>query len=50
MEWYGHWHSLTTTFGDDDDDGGEIYVVQEIKRTKYRYIAPNISHKWSVKK
>jgi hypothetical protein len=39
-------NGLTTTDGD-DDDGGEIYVyvVQEIKRIQYFYIAPNISHK-----
>ena len=55
-EWNGMerehiWQSLTTTDGDDDDDGGEIYVyvVQEIKRIQYCYIAPNSSHKWFVK-
>lgn len=50
MEWYGagtHQQSLTITDGEDNDDGGKIYVyvVQEIKRIQYYYLAPNISHK-----
>jgi len=51
MELEHIWQSLTATDGDDNDDGGEIYVyvVQEIKRIQYCYIAPNFSHKWFVK-